>query len=750
MNEQVNDNANAATIDLRSYWRIITRSKWGIMVIMALSVILGGYVAATATPIYQATSKILADPQQPNAARDEQYISSALVFLFYETQYEIIQSRAIAETVVDKLNLVERYKQEQAELANEPKPLLASIKSQIKALLKPSDEGSDANGSITNEKPTDAQLSIMLAQTIQAGLKVSGGKQSQIINISYESDDPQLATDIINAVSQSYIQFGLESRLDEVRDTETWLSEQSEELRANLTISENKLKEFRLEQGIVDSELQQRDSNSRMQSLNNQLISAQTRFGEAEEQYRQVNSIAEGSSEFYSLGPVLDNRTASELVKDESRLASKVGELEERYKDKHPKMIAAKNELKSAQVSLKREISKIVDQIEREYTLAQQQVRNVEKLIADGRSEIQSLQGSTFTLTSLEREVENNRRIYESFIGKLMEANVKSEFNASNVQVIDYATVPDFPIKPNIMLIIVISVFVGGFLSLVYAFGRSAMNNTYNTTDMVEENLHLTALGITHAMSKSEQKEGAVELKYLADSRSVFAEGINTIRTGLQFSNIDKPPKTILVTSASGSEGKSTLALNLAASYAQTGKTLLLEVDLRKPSVARNINVHNRRGLTDILAGTEKLEECINRPFPKQNLDVLLAGTMPHNPLEVLASDKFTQFLKLLHEHYDHIILDGPPTLPVADSCILGNKVDGVILAVRAEETKISASKEAVKRLRNLNVNLIGAVLTVAEPQKMSYYGDHYYGEGYYGTQKIEKEVIKVTPAKVA
>lgn len=729
MNEQFSETNTSATIDLRSYWRVITRSKWGILLIMVLSILLGGYVAATATPIYQATSKILADPQQPNAARDEQYISSALVFLFYETQYEIIQSRAIAEEVVDKLDLVARYKQEQAELANEPKSFVSNLKGQIKQLLKSTNEDGDSEST----KPTDRELKIMLAKTIQAGLKVSGGKQSQIINISYESDDPQLATDIINAVSQAYIQFGLKSRLDEVKDTETWLSEQSEELRANLSQSENKLKEFRLEQGIVDSELQQRDSNSRMQSLNNQLISAQTRFGEAEEQYRQVNSIAEGSSEFYSLGPVLENRTASDLVKAESNLANKVSELQDRYKDKHPKMIAAKSELKSAQDSLKREISKIVDQIEREYTLAQQQVRNVEKLIADGRSEIQALQGSTFTLTSLEREVENNRRIYETFMAKLMEANVKSEFNASNVQVIDYATVPSFPIKPNILLIIVMSIFMGGFLSLVYAFGRSALNNTYNTTDMLEENLHLNALGITHALSKTEQKEGAVELKYLEDSRSVFAEGINTIRTGLQFSNIDHPPKTILVTSASGSEGKSTLAMNLAASYAQIGKTLLLEVDLRKPSVAKNLQIHDRHGLTDILAGTTKLADSINKPFPEQNIDVLLAGTMPHNPLEVLASDKFEKFLKLMHEHYDHIILDGPPTLPVSDSCILGNKVDGVILAVRAEETKISASKEAVKRLRNLNVNLIGAVLTVAEPQKMSYYGEHYYGEGYYG-----------------
>ena len=240
-------------------------------------------------------------------------------------------------------------------------------------------------------------------------------------------------------------------------------------------------------------------------------------------------------------------------------------------------------------------------------------------------------------------------------------------------------------------------------------------------------------------MSKQEQKEAKVELKYLKDSRSVFAEGINTIRTGLQFSNLDKPPKSILVTSASGSEGKSTLAMNLAASYAQLGKTLLLEVDLRKPSVARNIEVKGKYGVTDVLADGCSISEAVIKPFDGERLDVMLSGRMPYNPLEILASEKFVTLLEELSLIYDTIILDGPPTLPVSDTCILGNRVDAVIVAVRAETTKVSASKEAVKRLRNHQAKLIGAVLTVAEPQKMSYYGDHYYGESYYGNQSIKK-----------
>lgn len=722
-------NQEEEVIDLSQYWRIIKRAKWGIVFVTLCSLLVGVYIASTSTPIYQASSKILADPQQPNAARDEQYIASALVFLFYETQYEIIQSRSIAETVVDKLDLVEKYKQKQKENKSKEKSFVSEMKAEISALF-----GNAEN----NKKPkplSDTEIKVMLASGIQGGLSVSGGKQSQVINLSYQSDDPELATEIVNAVSQAYIQFGLESRLGEVKNTEAWLSEQSTDLKAQLTASENKLREFRLQQGMVDTNLQQRDANSRMQSLNNQLINAQTKLGNAEELYMQVKDLPADSPAFYSLNAVLQNNTASDLVKQQASAQSKFDELDERYKAKHPKLIAAVSELKSVKTSLNAEIAKIVEGIKTDFNLARQQVTNIEKLIDKEKASIQSLQGSNFTLTSLEREVENNRRIYESFIGRLMETNIRGDFNASNVQIIDSATVPKAPIKPNVKLIIVLSGLFGGFLGVVLAFVREAMHNTYRTTDAIEENLNIPALGVTMALKKKDA-HGIPEMEYINDTRSVFAESINTIRTGLQFSNIDNPPKTILVTSATGSEGKSTLAMNLAAAYSQVGKTLLLEVDLRKPSVFKNLKLEHKMGLTDLLAGTANFGDCIVNPTGKKEFNVMPCGTIPHNPIELLTSEKFTNAIASLKKHFDHIILDGPPTLPVSDACVIANSVDGVIVAVKAEETKIKVSKEAITRLSRLNANVIGAVLTQAEPQKMSYYGDHYYSGEYYGTEK--------------
>lgn len=726
---------NEEIIDISQYWRTIKRAKWSIIAVTLVCLILGGLIASSAVPIYRASAKILADPQQPNANRNEQYIASALVFLYYETQYEIINSRNIAETVVEKLGLVEKYKKTQTENKSKPVSGLSStikeIKTEFSALFSKEEK-------IKKLAPTDAELKIMLASGIQAGIEVSGGKQSQIINVSYTSPDPQEAAEIINAISDAYIQFGLESRLGEVKNTESWLGEQYALLKEKLQDSETKLSTYRSQQGLVDTSQQQRIGNTQLQSLNNELIRAQTNLSAAEEQYFAVRNVQKGSKDFYSLGPVLQNKTASGLVTITARTSQKVSELTERYGEKHPSMISARSELKSSQDNLAREVDKIVDNIQKNYKLAQFQVTNINELISKTRSDIQALQTENFSLVSLEREVENNRRIYENFQISLMETSGQSKYTASNVHIIDRATVPKAPFKPNIKLIIVLAGVFGVFFGVVLAFMREALDNTFKTPDAIEEKLKLPALGITPVV-KSKKNSAKPEKQYLDDSRSPFAESINTIRTGLLFSNIDNPPKTILVTSATGSEGKSTMAMNLAAAYSNLGKTLLLEVDLRKPSVAKSLTIESKLGLTDLVTGSVAAASEVLYKDNDGKLSVITCGTMARNPLELLSSQRFDKTLESLKTYFDYIILDGPPTLPVSDSCILANKVDGVIFAVKAEDTRIKVAKEAVSRLQKLNANIIGAVLTVAEPQKMSYYGDHYYSGEYYGAKPAQE-----------
>lgn len=712
----------APQLELGQYLRMLRRNKWVIILTVILCLGAGYYVAKTTEPVYSATAKILADPYQPNADREEQHIASAMVFLFFETQYEIIQSRAIAETVVDKLNLVERTREER----RQNQPVLSFVKV-AKNWIKTS-----LGIEISEPAPlSDAALRELLAVSIAKNVVVSGGRKNQIISISYEANDPKLAAEIINAVSEAYIEFGLTTRLNEVKNRQGWLATQYEQLQKNLELSERRVKQFRETQGLIGSSEQREFASNQLYNLNISLVRAQTTLSQKSEEYALVKQIQDGSKNFSALTQVMESVATNQLVKKVAEAQNKVDELVERYGDRHPKMISARTELRSSMRSLDSEVAKVVEQIENDYKIAKTQVDNINRLIDNTKSNVQDLQEESFALISLEREVENNRRIYESFQSRLLEANVRGEINASNVHIIDSATIPRNPISPNTRKIIALSGIVGGFLGLLFSLIREFAHNTFRTPDVVEDKLRIPALGITPFVH--DKKKGAPEKQYLEDSRSPFSESINTVRTGLIFSNIDSPPQTILITSATGAEGKSTLALNLAVAFSNIGRTLLLEVDLRKPSLLKNMELPKTSGLTDILATTVNFSDVVLHENDGK-LDIICCGTIPQNPMELLQSDKFSKLLAALRKKYQYIILDGPPTLPVSDSCIVGSQVDGVIVAVRAEQTRIKVAKEAVTRLKKLNSNVVGAVLTVAEPAKMSYYGDHYYVGEYYGS----------------
>jgi succinoglycan biosynthesis transport protein ExoP len=717
-------------IDFSRNLNIIKRAKWSIFAITICCVVIGGIIASYSVPIYKASVKILADPQRANAMGQEQDITPALVGLFYQTQHEIISSRKFAETVVDKLEMVDKYPQN-----GEHRMPVLTLLERFQAILSKiglSALFQDASLNAKNTAISEAGLRMKLVADVQDDLEVTGGKQSQIINISYISPDPTEAAAVANTIAEAYIQFGLETRLDEVRNTETWLSDQSNHLKMALQESEANLNQYQFQQGLVNTDQQQKLFNSQLQSLNLELIKAQTRLSAAEEQYLVVKNVKADAKELYSLSPVLQNSTTSDMVKQQARLSQRVNELFERYGERHPDMIAARSELNSATSNLAAEVNKVVENIEKEYRLAQVQVANIEKFIIKNRNDFQALQTKNFSLVSLEREVENNRRIYENFQQSLSEASRISEYNPSNVHIIDNATVSDEPFKPNIKLILFLSAILGVISGITWAFIREALDNTFNTADAIEEKLNIPSLGITSVVKKK-KRNVIPETQYLHDSHSVFADNINTIRTSLLFSNIDNPPKIILVTSATGSEGKSTLATNLATSFSNLGKTLLLEVDLHKPSIAKSFGIKSKAGLTDILCTPLGGQQDIVHSVNDQKLSIIASGKIIRNPLELLSSNKFEELLARFKQHYDYIILDGPPTLPISDSCILANKVDGVIFAVKAESTKVKAAKEAISRLQKLNANVIGAVLTTADPKKMSYYGEHFQTDEYYG-----------------
>lgn len=660
---------------ITKYLRIALRYKWSILALALLGLVVGGLKAANSVPVYRAQTTVAIGPDYSNAVPGQNLnLYYAVSWRFYETQYEMIQSRAVAERVVDKLGLVHRKNVNKSERQNSG--LVETVKTALGL------EGSSADG----ESNTDVALDIQspeqlqrrkesLAGMIRSGVSVSGSEQSQIARVRFESPDPEFAAEVANAVVDAYIELGLEARLDRTKRTSAWLTERLEDLRQKVAESEDRLQAFQKREGLVDSESMEQISSAKLKFMNDEVV----------------------------------------------RTQKAVAELSERYGPKHPKMINAKAELQSARQRLEEASRSIVLDTNKQ-----------------------------FKLSKLEREVAANRQLYESFLKKFEESDMSSQYTITNAQIIDEAKVPGSPIKPDKNKFVLQWGVMGLIFGVLLSLFREQLHNTFRTNEDVEQKLTLPVLGVVPLLDKKEKlldkagsrkqakraaRQATPERHFLEDSKSAFSESINHVRTGIAYSDVDHPPQTILITSSVQGEGKTTLASNLALSFAHLGRTLLIDADLRKPRVEHITSATSHGGLVEYVAGIRSLQECVVQDPECPSLYILKGGTVPPNPLELLSSQTLARTLTELKKKFSHIVIDTAPILPVSDAIVLGHIADSLLLVVQAERTTTKMARDGIKRLENAGIRTMGVVLTQVQVRRSAYYYDgkyqYYYG-GYY------------------
>lgn len=352
-------------------------------------------------------------------------------------------------------------------------------------------------------------------------------------------------------------------------------------------------------------------------------------------------------------------------------------------------------------------------------------------------------------LAKLEKEVETNREFYQNYLERFKGFNLSGDDNVSTVKVLDSAEVPSKPFAPNLERAILLWCCFGILFGVVFSLLLSFMDRTYKTVEDIEHKLRLPVLGqlpflsnkILSALVSGKRQVADPEIYYTENTKSIFSEAVNHIRTNILFSNVDMQPQTILITSSIQAEGKTTVATNLAFSLAKIDKTILIDADLRKPRIADVFRSESgpeshESGLVDYLAGLSTFEQSSYQHTMISNLTILPSGTIPPNPQELLASKKFNQFLDELKPEFKYIVIDTAPVLPVSDSIILGKVVDAVLVAVKAGSTTIKMTKETIKRLNIANVNPTGLVLTQLDKPNKAYgkHGMNYY-YSYYGKE---------------
>ena len=739
-------------IDLLALFKTVWRRRWAIGSLALVVMALAALITSNMTPIYSASVTLLIEPPAQRVVSIEQIYSpeGAGGRDFMGTQVELLQSRGLRERVVRELSLHTHYEFD----PGQQEPPLIDVRGWLRSI-----QGSLAEFEITRLIPgvtpedivddDDTVVALSEDQLIERTVRALGGRldvepvrNSQLVIIRVEMADRFMAAEIANAISRGYIERQMEAAVDQSLSAVNWMSGRMDELRVNLRDAEQRLQAYRDEFDLVDVSGILTVSANELSSLSERLINARQRRAEAESRYRQIDTMRDqGWERISSVPAVMSNELVREFKSDEARTRARIEELGTRYGPRHPTMVAAQSDLVAARTNLRTQVEQVVASIETEFQLAVANERALRDALDQNRDEVQELSRRDFEFQELQREVSSNRALYDTFLTRMQETSATVDLDPINARVIDSAEVPNSPVRPRSELIIVLSGMLAGMGGMGLALLVVALDSTFRGSEEVEETLNLPVLGIVPDVGKHTERH-ELSHKFLDNDAKTFAEALRTIRTGVLLSGADRPLKRLLVTSTIPGEGKSTVTTNLAFALQQMENTVLIDADMRRPTLAKAFNLPpGTPGLANVILGHARLSDAV---IEVDGLNLLPAGVVPPNPLELLSSESFRSILDTLTQRYDRVLIDSPPVQAVSDALLLGTKVDAVVYVINAHRTQRVHAMKAVGQMLQAGAPLFGTVLNQVNVQKSQRYGYTYGGYyDYYGYSETTEATSK-------
>lgn len=716
------DAADSDEIDLLAYWRILVKRRWTVLGAAGIVLVTALVGTLLMTPIYRASTSLQIDRDTIRVVDVEgvQPMEGTGAD-FFQTQYELLKSRALAQRVASQLGLAEG---DQLERLNPPSPWQA-----LKGLFS-GDEG----------ELTEAEVSAREAAAtayIMRGLTVEPVRNSRLVRVHFDSPDPEFSQRAANAIAEAFIASNLERRFDSSSYAKTYLEDRLQELKLKLEDSERQLVAFAQQEQIVSSgEGSATLSEQNLGTLNAALAEASRERIRAEARWRQ----AQASTGTVLLGEIGENSIIKSLQERRATLNAEYQDKLRLYKPAFPAMVQLKGQIDEVERQIGVEVGNIKSAIQAEFLAAQEQERLLNEQMTGLKNEVLDLQSRSIQYNIFKREVDTNRQLYDGLLQRYKEVGVAGGVSTNNIAVVDRAQ-RGYKFKPSLSRNLALGLLAGLMLGVLLALAFEYLDDTLKSPEDLEKQLGLSVLGVIPLL-----KAPMTPAKALEDPRSAFAEAYRSVRTALQFATDSGVPRCLLVTSATPAEGKSTTALTLAKAFAQLGKrVLVIDGDLRNPSLHRALNKPNEAGLSNYLAGAAKATEVIlATDIP--GLMYMPTGPLPPNPAELLMGPKMVSLVSIASEKFDQVIIDGPPVMGLADAPILANLAHGTLLVVEAGETRIGVGKNALKRLYAARAHVIGALLTKFSSKHAGGYG-YGYGYGYnyysYGQQAEPKKLAR-------
>ncbi|MGB8930858.1 MAG: polysaccharide biosynthesis tyrosine autokinase [Anaeromyxobacteraceae bacterium] len=708
--------ADGDEIDLRAYWRILMRRRWVIGAVFAAVVLVTLLFTLRQTKVYSATATLIIEVSAPKVLNQQEvqdvvetgsggYLMSKE---YTETQYKVIQSRAVAQRVVEKLQLAKDLR--------------------FLGLDHLKDTGKIEHA-LSKADPISE---------LQERVKVIPVKDSRIARIQVDDRDPKWAATLANAVAEAYITENLSVKTNTTQGASDWLEQQLGELETKLDQSGKALFDFKKSHDIVATTWEDRQGmvTQQLVAINDALTKARVQRAQLEARSEQIvalgDALEKGEPAGEAFAIVANSRTVQELKVKLAEASVECAGMRDVYMKDYPKLQGCEARLSAARGGLRHEVRTILNAARAEYAEVVQTERKLVALLSGTKADAFGINQYERDYLELKRAHDNNQRLYEAVLKRLKDASVTGMLQLSNVRILDRAEPPERPTSPRPMRNLALAMLLGLVSGVGLAFLLEMLDTTITTREQVEERLGLAFLGIIPSIDQTrEDKER--DLFVHANPRSAAAECLRSIRTNLLFMSPEKALKTIVVTSASPGDGKTTTATALAEVMAEGGsRVLIVDADMRRPQLHAVFELPNDTGLSSLIVGDGKLDQAI-RSSSVPNLSVLTCGPIPPNPAELLHTEGFTRLLQAMAQRYDRVIIDSPPAGVVADAVVISTQVDGTLMVLKAGQTSRDAAERAVRSIVDVKGKIFGAVLNDLDltDQRYGQY-DQYYRYGYY------------------
>ncbi|WP_018265250.1 GumC family protein [Methylosinus sp. LW4] len=722
-----------AGFDIHGYVNFVWRQWKLIAGVTALFLLVAAVETARTTPLYTASAQLLLDPHKEKAGGQDAIMTDAALDLpTIESQIAIIKSSALLRRVVEKERLVE-----DTEFGARTRVGGGGLLDRLRELLSrnaPQQAPARTVASALGGSPE----TVATVENVKQAVAVARAGQAYVINVSFTSADREKAANLANAIADAYVVDKLDARFEAARRASAWLSDRLVELRQQLRESEEAVARFRAENNLTGATPGATLNQDQLAQLNGRLVQARAETAEKKARLDMLQKLEARGGGIGQL-PDVSSGASAELRRQASDLSRQEAELLARYNPSHPSVVNLRAQIADVHRAIAAESQRLAANIRNEHELAKARQEAIEKTLREvtGANDLDNTKA--ITLRELERTAVVNKSLFEDFLQRERVTQEQSTFEARDARIITPALAPVTPTSPKPLQSLLAALVLGLMAGALGAYALEMLNAGFATPREIEDFLALPLLASISRMDHRELSvNGAVVSipEYpLAKPLSRLSEALRSLRSAIQMSDVDNPPKVLQFTSTIPGEGKSTLAIALAGSAAQSGqKVLVIDGDLRRPSASRYFGADKKLGLVDCLTGAAELHSALvyNETL---KLWFLPAGGKTQNPPDLLLSERLRTLVASLREQFDLVVIDTPPMGPVVDPLIISNLVDKVIFIVRWSSTAREMVAHSIERLSG-HKKVAGVVFNQVIDSKAQKYGKHaysyYYGGRYY------------------